>query len=140
VTPDGQPATYSFELGIYRGAGTQYGTVFSGLTSTLPETVTLPITGLQPGTEYAYRVKIASGYGSATGNTIVFKTEGLPTILAAPISPPLLPLPAIRFEKPAVPACKKGYQRNKQDKCIETKTKKKSNQKKRHEKKTHKKK
>jgi hypothetical protein len=137
VTPDGQPATYSFELGIYRGAATQYGTVFSGPTSTFPETETLPITGLHPGTEYAYRIKIASGYGSATGATTVFKTEGLPTILPAPISPPLLPLPPFQFEKPPLPACKKGYQRNKQNKCAKTKTetKKEISQKKTHKKK-----
>ena len=30
VDPDGQPATYAFELGGYAGAATQYGTVFSG--------------------------------------------------------------------------------------------------------------
>ena len=69
VDPDGQPATYSFELGVYNGASTQYGVVFSGPAGAeaVPVGESLAITGLQPGTTYAYRIEIASGYGTADG-------------------------------------------------------------------------
>lgn len=99
VNPDGQPATYEFELGVYAGAATQYGIAFSGAAGagTLPVTETLGITGLQPGTTYAYRIKIASGYGTDTGEPILFTTEGLPAVLGSP--PPLaqLAIPNIAF-------------------------------------------
>jgi NHL repeat len=138
VSPDGQPATYMFEIGIYRGTATQYGTVFSGATGTTTEVETLPLTGLQPGTEYAYRIKIASGYGTATGVTVVFKTEGSPIVLPPPTSLPMLPV-SLHFEnkKPGLSACKKGYRRSKQDKCVKVKkkTKPKAGGKKAHKKK-----
>jgi hypothetical protein len=99
VNPDGQPATYEFELGVYAGAATQYGIAFSGAAGagTLPVTETLGITGLQPGTTYAYRIKIASGYGTDTGEPVLFTTEGLPAVLGSP--PPLaqLAIPDIAF-------------------------------------------
>ena len=68
VDPDGQLATYAFELGVYQGAATQFGVVQSGSTETVPVTETLPLSGLQPGTEYAYRITITSGYGTASVN------------------------------------------------------------------------
>jgi hypothetical protein len=101
VNPDGQPATYAFELGIYRGASTQYGTVFSGPAgaSTTPIEEKLALTGLQPGTTYAYRLKIKSGYGESTGTTLTFTTAGLPEVLPKVITLGLLPTPPIAFPK-----------------------------------------
>jgi phosphodiesterase/alkaline phosphatase D-like protein len=99
VNPDGQPATYSFELGVYAGAGTTYGIVLSGPvageTSTVAESEQL--TGLQPGTTYAYRIVIRSGYGEATGAPATFTTQGLPAVLGSPSTPPLLATPSIAF-------------------------------------------
>ena len=101
VNPDGQPATYAFELGVYNGAATQYGVVFSGPAgaSAVPVEETLALTGLQPGVTYAYRIKVASGYGEATGQTMTFPTAGLPEVL--PVATPLamLAVPNIAFPK-----------------------------------------
>ena len=62
VTPDGAPVTYSFELGVYEGANTQYGVVSSGdvEAGSGPVEVSLALSGLQPGTTYAYRISIRS--------------------------------------------------------------------------------
>jgi hypothetical protein len=101
VNPDGQPATYAFELGIYNGASTQYGVVFSGSAgaSTTFVEETLALTGLQPGTTYAYRIVVKSGYGTAYGATETFTTAGLPSVLVAPSVLAQLPVPNIPFPK-----------------------------------------
>jgi hypothetical protein len=123
VDPDGAPATYAFEIGLEQGTATQYGTVLSGPTGTVSETKALQLTGLQPGTEYSYRIKVSSGYGTATGSAMSFKTAGLPVALPSPESPQLLATPKVNFEKQTRPPkpCKKDYVRNKQDKCIKVK-------------------
>jgi hypothetical protein len=121
VDPDGQPAVYAFELGVYNGASTRYGVVFSGAagdsTTSVPES--LGLTGLQPGTTYAYRVVLKSGYGESTGQTVVFTTEGLPSVLTVPAPVSQLAVPAVVFPgetkatvtaKKAAPKCKKGQQ------------------------------
>ena len=96
--PEGQPATYAFELGVYAGAGTQYGTAFRGSVSasgTLVEE-SLGLSGLQPGTTYAYRITVSSGYGQATGATQTFTTEGLPSVLSVPGALAMLSVPMLR--------------------------------------------
>lgn len=105
VNPEGQPATYAFELGVYQGASTQYGVVFSGQAgaASAPVEESLPLTGLLPGTTYAYRVKIASGYGEATGEALLFTTAGLPAVLEVPSPLPLLAVPSIAFPTPVIP-------------------------------------
>jgi hypothetical protein len=131
VGPDGQPATYVFELGVYAGAGTQYGVVFSGPTGavTVPVTETLPLTGLQPGTEYAYRIVIRSGYGEAVGAPATFTTEGLPSVLVSPTPLAMLAVPVIIFPQqlaaapPSKPKCKRGYARERHRKCVRIKRK-----------------
>jgi hypothetical protein len=99
VDPDGQAATYTFELGVYAGAETRYGIVVSGSAGagTIPVAEAVALSGLQPGTTYAYRVAVASGAGSDTGEAVLFTTQGLPAVLAAPAVPALLALPAIAF-------------------------------------------
>ena len=105
VDPGGQAATYAFELGVYQGAQTQYGVVFSGPAgeSTTPVDESLALSGLQPGTTYAYRIEIASGYTPdgqpLLGEAMLFKTEGVPAVLSAPASLPMLAIPAISFPK-----------------------------------------
>jgi hypothetical protein len=99
VNPDGQPATYRFELGVYNGAATRYGVVFSGPAGagTTPLEEQLTLTGLQPGTTYAYRILAASGYGTATGETMTFTTAGLPAVVFAPNVLAQLAIPNIAF-------------------------------------------
>jgi sugar lactone lactonase YvrE len=99
VNPDGPQATYSFELGVYNGVATRYGVVFSGSvaagTAFVPES--LVVTGLQPGTTYAYRIKVASGYGTAMGATATFTTTGLPEVLVVQTPLAMLAIPSIVF-------------------------------------------
>lgn len=99
VDPDGQPATYLFELGIYNGTSTQYGVVSSGSAGGSASLVseTLQLAGLQPGTTYAYRIRIESGYGGMVGETHLFTTEGLPAILSIPSVLSTLATPQIVF-------------------------------------------
>jgi hypothetical protein len=106
VDPGGQQATYVFELGVYTGASTAYGVVLSGTVpaETQPVAESEQLTGLQPGTTYAYRVTIRSGYGEATGTTATFTTEGLPAILTSPPTTSLLPTPSIAFPNTTAPS------------------------------------
>jgi hypothetical protein len=122
VNPDGQPATYAFELGVNGVAATHYVTVFSGsvAANTAPVEETLSLTGLQPGTTYAYRISIKSGYGESTGDAHTFTTPGLPEVLGVSAPLAMLPPPPIPFPKPE---CKHGYTRDKHGKCVKVKPK-----------------
>ncbi len=134
VDPDGQPATYRFELGVYAGGATRFGIVFSGSAGagTTPVTETLGLTGLQPGTTYAYRIGIASGYGTQTGEMALFTTSGIPGVLVSPGSLAMLAIPAIGFPPETaarpptqtVPKCKKG-ETSKRGRCVRAKGRKK---------------
>jgi hypothetical protein len=101
VNPAGQAATYRFELGIYNGPSTRYGVVFSGSAGAGHEPIdeTLALSGLRPGTVYAYRILSQNGSGEATGATVTFTTDGLPAVLV--VTPVLaqLPVPKIAFPK-----------------------------------------
>jgi hypothetical protein len=127
VSPDGQPATYTFELGVYNGTNTQYGVVFSGSVSAsgVPVVETLGLSGLQPGTTYTFRIRIKSGYGTAIGEPVTFTTAGLPSVLIVPTPLEMLPVPTISFPKVSVlkptPKCKRGYTRDKRSKCVKSK-------------------
>lgn len=108
VNPNGQAATYVYEVGRDNGSDTRFGIVFSapaGAGATAVET-SLELSGLEPGTAYAYRIAIHSGDGSAkgeaaTGATKTFTTEGLP-IVFTPSPSPLLSTPAIAFPRPKI--------------------------------------
>jgi hypothetical protein len=105
VDPDGASATYSFEVGVYAGASTQYGVVFSGSVAGASALVAeqLALTGLQAGTTYAYRIAISSpGYGEAKGAPVLLSTQGLPEALSSPVPLPLLAVPGISFPSPGV--------------------------------------
>jgi DNA-binding beta-propeller fold protein YncE len=131
VNSDGNPATYTFELGVYADAATQYGIVLSsavsGATTGIAES--LQLTGLRPGTTYAYRIGVHSGYGEATGQTLTFTTPGVASPLLAPIPPPLLATPAIAFPNARAvaskhrTACKRGYRRARTGACVKTRKK-----------------
>lgn len=104
VNPDGLPATYAFELGVYEGAQTQFGVVFSGSVgeSSSPVQEALALAGLQPGTTYAYRIAVSSGYIAGESHTQVgaaglFTTAGLAGVLAAPGELTQLAIPSVAF-------------------------------------------
>jgi hypothetical protein len=104
VDPDGLPASYAFELGVYNGANTQYGVVFSGPAGSSVGAVsqTLALTGLQPGTTYAYRIAVSSGYIDNETHTIhgapeTFRTEGAPSLLTSPPALAQLATPPVAF-------------------------------------------
>jgi hypothetical protein len=127
VNPDGQPAVYTFQLGLYNAAETRFGTILSAPagSGTVPVLEQEALTGLQPGTTYAYRVGVSSAYGTSYGAASIFTTLGLPATLAVPSPLTILPIPPISFPtKPkTTPSCKHGYTRNKHNKCIKTKPK-----------------
>lgn len=106
VNADGKPASFVFEVGIYNGANTQYGIVASGFAGEGTALVgeELQLSGLQPATAYAYRIKIESAYGTSYGASMTFKTEGLPAVLPSSNPPVLLPMPQITLpEEPKTP-------------------------------------
>jgi DNA-binding beta-propeller fold protein YncE len=109
VDSEGLPTAYSFELGIYNGSETQYGTIYTNSASPTagPTEESIPLSGLQPGTTYAYRIAVSSGYilnstHTLQGATQTFTTAGLPAALTAPTVMAQLPIPAIAF--PGEPA------------------------------------
>ncbi len=99
VNADGQPAVYTFEVGLSEGAGTQYGIVLSAPAGSgaTPVEETLPLSGLQPGTTYAYRIAVTSSYGTSYGEPVTFTTAGLPAVLLEPLVLQQVPVPAIAF-------------------------------------------
>ncbi len=127
ITSNGAPTSYTFELGVYEGAATQYGAVFSGSVdpNSGPVVVTLPLSGLQPATTYAYRVSIVSGYiGNEThtleGAPVAFATSGLPEMIAPPPVLAQLPTPKIAF-----PKATKGSQKAKGKRKVKAKKRRK---------------
>ncbi len=128
VNPDGQPAVYTFQIGLFNGTETRFGTILSAPvgSSTVPAFEQLGLTGLQPGTTYAYRIGVSSAYGTSFGAASVFATLGLPATLVVPSPLAMLPIPPIAFPAAgkSVKSCKHGYKRDKQGKCIKTKPKK----------------
>ena len=139
VNPDGLGAGYAFEVGVYNGAMTQYTVVSSGTAGSGNEPVGegFELTGLQPGTTYAYRISVSSGYilnesHTLQGATAAFTTAGVANVLAAPASLAILPTPPIAIPgevktNPLPPSkCKRSYTRNKHGKCVKVKPKKKA--------------
>lgn len=135
VNPDGLPAGYAFELGVYNGAQTQYTIVQSGAAGSGSEPVSeaFGLSGLQPGTTYEYRIAVTSGYilnGSNTlqGVPITFTTAGTANVLVSPPASALLATPSVLPEpKTPVPKkCKRGYKRDKRNVCVKQKPKKKA--------------
>ena len=99
VDPQSFAGTYAFELGVYQGAETVYGIIATGDVPAVAVVVgeSDVITGLQPGTTYAYRIVIHGAHGEAVGAPVTFTTAGLPAVLAAPGSPAMLAIPSIAF-------------------------------------------
>jgi hypothetical protein len=76
VDPLGQGSTYQFQLGL----DTNYGftqVVQSAGSGTAPQTVTLNLVGLHPGTTYHYRLTGGNSAGTSVGNDRTFITAAL---------------------------------------------------------------
>ncbi len=107
--PNGQAATYAFELGTYNPTtSTQYGTVLtaSAGSSTTPIEETLQLSDLQPSTTYAYRIKVTNGYGTSYGQPATFTTAGLPAALTTPAPLPMLATPCTTCFPKTIPTPK----------------------------------
>ena len=137
MNPDGVATGYAFEVGVYNGSATQYTAVVYGSAGSggAPVREEFALSGLQPGTTYAYRITVLSGYienesHSLQGAPVVFATTGAPAALASPASPPLLAVPAIVFPSDVkttprnAKKCKRDYVRNKHGKCVRQQHKK----------------
>jgi hypothetical protein len=71
--------------------------------------VEFAVSGLQPGTEYAYRVRLQSFEQTVYGAPATFVTQGLPEVLTAPTPLPMLGLPAgVHFPATPAPVYKKS--------------------------------
>ncbi len=103
VNPDGQAATYAFELGLDQGSSTQFGVVRSGEAGAgiTPVEEQLAVGGLQPGISYTYRITVKSSTGAVSGAPVTFTTTGLPSVLMVLTPLPMLAIPSIAF--PAAP-------------------------------------
>ena len=108
VDPDGLPASYSFEMGVYEGAATQYGVVFSGPagSGSVPVEESYALSGLQPGVTYAFRIVVHSGYihdseNALLGSPALFTTTGVSSVLLAPAPIALVAVPGISFPQAA---------------------------------------
>jgi hypothetical protein len=136
VNPDGLPAGYEFELGVYSGANIQYAIVSSGSAGSSggPVEEMLALTGLQPATTYAYRIAISSGYIANESHTlqgapVTFTTAGISAVLMSPVPLPMLAVPPIAFpaESKVLPPpskCKRGFARDRHGKCVRLRHKK----------------
>ncbi len=99
VNPKGLAGTYAFELGVYAGAATAYGVTTSGTVPAEdgPVGESQQLTGLQPGTTYAYRIVLHGADGEAVATPGTFTTQGLPSVLSSPAPTTLLATPNIAF-------------------------------------------
>jgi NHL repeat len=99
VDPRGLDTTFAFEVGVDKGAETQYGVVDSGSIDDSPAEESFYLTGLQPGTEYAYRISVThgalGGLRPIVGQAAKFLTPSLPTSFEVPPPTVLLPVPPI---------------------------------------------
>jgi len=114
---------------VYNPSGTVFTTIVSavGDAEAGAEHEEYLLSGLQPGTQYAYRIVIQSAYTPGgqplSGETVLFTTQGLPAVLGVPRVLPLLAVPAIGFPaetKGTVHGvrCKQGRTRNRAGKCV----------------------
>lgn len=86
VDPVGQATTYAFEYGTSEHYSIQAAVQSAGA-GTSPVTVSMPLSGLRPGTTYHYRVLATSGGGTTAGSDATFKTTGIAPPEPAPAQP-----------------------------------------------------
>ncbi len=134
VDPRGVLSSYRFEYGTTTGYGTQ--TFGTASPDQGPQTVSLSLRGIQPGTTYHYRLVASSEGGISYGEDATFTTPGIVDPLVNPVTTPLIAVPQVAFPKEepgsgttvktltkaqklalALKACKKQHGKRKQAKC-----------------------
>jgi hypothetical protein len=99
VTTNGLKTNYGFEIGTEPG---DYGPVIGlgSLSGSITETVSLMLGELQPGTTYYYRITASNADGAApSAESGSFTTQGLPSLLSAPVAAPQLAGSSLMFPK-----------------------------------------
>jgi hypothetical protein len=98
IDTQGLPTTYGFEIGLEAGnygPATGLGSVGAGATQA---EVILPLSGLQPGTTYHYRITATNNDGTSYGTDQVFTTGVFASTFVTPPPPlPFLTIPNIIF-------------------------------------------
>jgi hypothetical protein len=98
IDTQGLPTTYGFEIGLEAGnygPATGLGSVGAGASNA---EVTLPLTGLQPGTTYHYRITATNNDGTNYGVDQSFTTGVFASAFVTPPAPlPFLAVPSIAF-------------------------------------------
>jgi hypothetical protein len=89
--------SYEFEV----GTDTSYGgaKLFGNAGASGTEAVSAGLQYLIPGTTYHYRLVATNEDGTTYGQDMTFTTPGYPSSITAPVSSPLLAVPAIAFPK-----------------------------------------
>ncbi len=109
VTTNGLRTNYGFEIGTAPGnygSATGLGTIGGAQT----EEARVTLGELQPGTTYYYRITATNADGTTQGEPVTFTTPEFPSLLAAPVAPPQIAIPATAFptnvEESATPGSK----------------------------------
>ncbi len=79
INPHGMPTTYAVEYGIggYTNSTTS---LYAGAGQGFTPVENVPLSGLEPGTTYQYRIKTTNGIGSGYGAQGTFKTRSTPEV------------------------------------------------------------
>jgi hypothetical protein len=85
VNPNGIPTTWIFEYGTSTGYGSKTPAQNAG-SGTAAVSVSAPVSGLQTGRVYHFRVVATSDAGTTTGSDQTFSTVGAPGVSTAPAS------------------------------------------------------
>ena len=83
INPNGSATTALFQRGTSASYGTNVAINLSPNNGTLPQTVTLALTGLAPGATYHYRATATNGLGTTDGVDLTFTTISNDTKLSA---------------------------------------------------------
>jgi len=99
VDPAGAVGSYRFEYGTTPGYGASTAEVALG-PDIAPLTVTAPITGLQPGTTYHYRLVATNSHGATYGDNATFTTTApVPPERVVEQPPPPPPPPVVQLSE-----------------------------------------
>jgi hypothetical protein len=76
VNPHGQEASYEVQYGTSSSYGSASSTQTLPLGTNVATPVSVPVTGLQPGTTYHARVRVITSAGTTSGGDVAFATRG----------------------------------------------------------------
>ncbi len=83
INPNGSTTTAQFQRGPNTSYGTNSAITLSPSNGTLPQTVSLALTGLTPGATYHFRATATNGVGTTDGADITFRTLSTDASLSA---------------------------------------------------------